>query len=180
MSACLTQFRRRLLVHPERARDLLERAARPDHRHGLRLELRRIRRSCFRHPKHPLECLGKPNASLTGKTGEFQTTGLDCSGLALYAIAAAGGPNLFGEAHGPSLENYGVAVSLSESAWQPGDVISFDNGQHFAIWAGNGEVIQADTAVSWSGGGWPDGVSEVALTHLTADLSITTVRRFAG
>jgi uncharacterized protein YjbI with pentapeptide repeats len=105
------------------------------------------------------------------------TTGFDCSGLAIYAIYAAGGPDLFAEAHGPSLSNYGTAVS--ESAMQVGDIISFDNGQHFAIYAGGGNVVQADTAVSFTGGGWKDGVSEIPLRWLTADLTVTGVRRFS-
>jgi uncharacterized protein YjbI with pentapeptide repeats len=105
------------------------------------------------------------------------TSGFDCSGLALYAIYAAGGPDLFSAAHGPNLEDYGTAVP--ESAMQVGDIISFDHGQHFAIYAGGGYVVQADTAVHWSGGGWGDGVSKVLLRYLTADLTITTIRRFS-
>jgi cell wall-associated NlpC family hydrolase len=105
------------------------------------------------------------------------TTGFDCSGLAIYAIYAAGGPDLFAKAHGPSLSSYGTAVS--ESAMQVGDIISFNNGQHFAIYAGGSNVVQADTAVSFTGGGWKDGVSEIPLRWLTADLTITGVRRFS-
>jgi len=95
--------------------------------------------------------------------------------LAIYAIYAAGGPNLFAE-HDANLRNYGTPVS--ESAMQVGDIISFNNGHHFAIYAGGGKVVQADTAVSFNGGGWADGVSEVPLRWLTAGFPITGVRRF--
>jgi len=105
------------------------------------------------------------------------TAGFDCSGLAIYAIYAAGGPDLFGLAHSARLSGYGTPVS--ESSMEAGDIISFDNGQHFAIYAGGGNVVQADTAVSFRGGGWGDGVSEIPLRWLTADLRITGVRRFS-
>jgi cell wall-associated NlpC family hydrolase len=98
----------------------------------------------------------------------------------LYAIYQAGGPNLFSVAHSSSLIDYGAQVSLSESAWQIGDIVAFNNGQHFVIYAGNGNVVQADTAVSWKGGGWPDGVSETRLSYLEADMTVTQVLRFTS
>jgi len=108
------------------------------------------------------------------------TTGFDCSGLALYAIYQAGGPNLFGVAHSSALIDYGTRVSLSESQWQVGDILSFGNGAHFAIYAGDGNVVQANTAVSWNGGGWPDGVSETKVSYIEAWKPVTQVLRFSS
>ena len=92
----------------------------------------------------------------------------------LYAIYQAGGPNLFGVAHSSNLVNEGTRVSLSEGAWQVGDIISFDNGQHFAIYAGNGNVVDADTAFYQH----PDGVSESPLSWYLTAFSVTQVLRF--
>jgi cell wall-associated NlpC family hydrolase len=104
------------------------------------------------------------------------TTGFDCSGLALYAIYKATGKNLFPVAHSAALINYGTRVS--QSSMRVGDIIAFDNGEHFAIYAGvvNGteEVVDADTSFYKH----PDGVYESPLSWYLTAYKITQVLRF--
>ena len=58
----------------------------------------------------PSHGTGDPGGSAPNCTNQ-STTGFDCSGLALYAIYQAGGPNLFAAAHGPNLIDYGTPNS---------------------------------------------------------------------
>ncbi|MFC4602183.1 NlpC/P60 family protein [Rhodococcus kronopolitis] len=65
----------------------------------------------------------------------------DCSGLVQWAFKQAGIvlPRT-------SYDQAAAGVSVSTSALQPGDVVSFYGGSHSGIYAGNGEVIHAATS----------------------------------
>lgn len=111
--------------------------------------------------------------------GTQSINGFDCTGLALYAIYKAGGPDLFSKAHGPTFVNYGTRVPTS--SMQIGDILVFAGGVHVGIYAGlvNGkpEMIDANT----SGYGRPNGVFEETVAWETYDPSfpLTEVLRFA-
>jgi cell wall-associated NlpC family hydrolase len=84
--------------------------------------------------------VGKPY--LYGGAGP---TSYDCSGLVMYAWAAAG----IGLPH-YSVSQYDDTERISESELQPGDIVFYDNGEgpqpgHEALYIGNGQVVAANT-----------------------------------
>jgi LysM repeat protein len=94
--------------------------------------------------------------------------GFDCSGLVMYAWAAAG----------VSLPHYSVSqysdtTRISEAELQPGDIVFYDNDSgpqpgHEALYIGNGQVVAANTtgtnvqtqSITWDG--TPMGFGRVA------------------
>lgn len=66
--------------------------------------------------------------------------GFDCSGLVKWAYANAGiqmPRTAFEQAH------VGAPVGMNEI--RPGDVIVYNGGEHAALYAGNGQILQAST-----------------------------------
>jgi outer membrane protein OmpA-like peptidoglycan-associated protein len=98
------------------------------------------------------------------------TVGYDCTGLTLYAVYQATGIVL---SHGPdqatsALDQGGQLIS-NVSDLQPGDIVYFggtlSNFLHSGIYAGNGEIWDANVSYSVSGEGVrPDGVHEEPLS----------------
>src|ERR1035438_10704347 len=91
------------------------------------------------------------------------TIGFDCSGLALYAIYQGTGIELPHNAaeQGANYASYGGTLISSQSNLEPGDLVYFGGGSlanavHVGIYAGDGEMWDANTA--W--GSYPDGVHE--------------------
>lgn len=92
----------------------------------------------------------------------------DCSGLVMYAWAAAGVPL----AH-YSVSQYQETSRISESELQPGDLVFYDTGSgaepgHVVIYIGNGRIVTADSpgtvvrveSITWDG--TPMGFGRVA------------------
>ncbi len=95
-------------------------------------------------------------------------SGFDCSGLVMYAWAAAG----VQLAH-YTVSQYGETTRISESQLQPGDLVFYDTGAgaqpgHVTIYIGNGRIVTADSpgtvvrveSVDWDG--TPMGFGRVA------------------
>lgn len=92
--------------------------------------------------KVALEQVGKPYV-----WGGAGPNSFDCSGLVMFAYAAAG----------VALPHYSVAqyqdtARVSQSQLQPGDIVFYDNGDggpqpgHESLYIGNGQVVSADTS----------------------------------
>lgn len=83
---------------------------------------------------------GIADGGLADSHGDYNKVGFDCSGLTLYAFAAAGIslPHYTGYQY-----NYGTKVPISDI--QRGDLLFWgpDGGQHVAIYLGNGMMIEA-------------------------------------
>ncbi|MGH9065707.1 MAG: C40 family peptidase [Acidimicrobiales bacterium] len=79
--------------------------------------------------------MGKPY--VWGGSGPY---GFDCSGLVMYAWAAAGVslPHY-------TVSQYDATSRISESDLQPGDLIFYEGLGHVAMYVGGGEVVVADT-----------------------------------
>lgn len=112
--------------------------------------------------------------------GNLSVKGFDCTGLALYAIHQAGGPNLFDVAHSDAIVNYGTRVA--PSAMQPGDILVFGTGPglHVGIYMGrvNGIPYMVDANTSYPGR--PNGVYDepVAWEEHDPSFHLTAVLRF--
>lgn len=71
--------------------------------------------------------------------------GFDCSGLVRYAVYQSTGKDV-GHYTFDQIGNFtnaGEGISTDPSQFQPGDIVYFDNGNHVAIYEGNGNVIEA-------------------------------------
>ena len=132
--------------------------------------------------------------------------GFDCTGLVLYAIYRATGLNGFAATvngaavhgwgfqpwlaaqpgvtrvapWGPAAHPYEVTSPQPIGNLQPGDVLIFAHGEHVAIYAGQGLIVQADTAMYH----FANGVGMYPLwyesdLYLSGSLQITDVLRFA-
>jgi NlpC/P60 family len=99
--------------------------------------------------------------------GAQNIKGFDCGGLAIYAVYQATHIVITRD----TIQNFGTHVT-SVSRLQPGDVIlfgtSWTNYPHVGIYAGNGNIWNADTVPG-------QGVQEVPLSYITADPSLKFV-----
>jgi cell wall-associated NlpC family hydrolase len=88
----------------------------------------------------------------------------DCSGLVMYAYAAAG----ISLPHSSSMQST-IGTPVSKDALQPGDLVFFYSPvSHVAMYIGNGQIVQASTA------GQP-----VAVTTLDSMPDYNSARRVA-
>jgi len=84
--------------------------------------------------------VGVRDGGVADSYGDYYSVGFDCSGLMMYAFAAAG-------IYLPHFSGYqytsGTQVPLSRM--QPGDMIFYGDGgsEHVALYMGNGKVIEA-------------------------------------
>ena len=113
--------------------------------------------------------------------GSTSIAGFDCTGLALYAIYNAGGPDLFGVAHSDAIVNYGTREPLN--AMQVGDVLVFGTGPglHVGIYAGlnsKGQQMMVDANTSYYIR--PNGVYEEPVAWETSWMPITYVLRYGA
>lgn len=104
------------------------------------------------------------------------TVGFDCTGLTLYAVYQATHILL---PHGQGIENVkGGMLIQSQSQLLPGDIILFGgsitNYVHVGIYAGNGYMWDANTAIA----PYPDGVQERTVKWETAALKFDGAVRF--
>lgn len=66
------------------------------------------------------------------------TVGFDCSGLVQYVYGAIGM-----SLPRTAAQQGVVGKKTSISSLQPGDLVAWDNGKHIAVYAGNGEILEA-------------------------------------
>ncbi|HLH47174.1 MAG TPA: LysM peptidoglycan-binding domain-containing protein [Acidimicrobiales bacterium] len=91
--------------------------------------------------------------------GASPSTGFDCSGLAMYAWAAAGV-----DLDHYTVSQYDETTRISESQLEPGDLVFYNTGSgaqpgHVAMYIGNGQVVSANAPgtnvqtqpLSWDG-----------------------------
>jgi hypothetical protein len=120
-------------------------------------------------------------------SGPGSIVGFDCTGLALYAINKAGGPDLFYEAHSPNIVNYGTPLPITSPTQlgpsNVGDILVFGSGAglHVGIYAGivDGKREMVDSNTTYPGR--PNGVYEEPVAWETYDASyqLTHVLQFS-
>jgi cell wall-associated NlpC family hydrolase len=90
--------------------------------------------------------------SQMGKPYQYGAAGpnsYDCSGLVMWAYAQAG----IALPHSAAAQ-YGYGTHVSESQFQPGDLVFYDEGYgigHVGIYVGGGEMIDANHTGGWVG-----------------------------
>jgi len=71
--------------------------------------------------------------------GNFNDVGFDCSGLVQYALAAAG----ISDSSHYSYDQLKMGQKVGLNQLKPGDLVGFGDGHHIALYAGNGQIIEA-------------------------------------
>lgn len=115
------------------------------------------------------------------------TVGYDCAGLVTYAVYVASGGSITlprpSETQGADYPQYGGTLISNQSDLKPGDIVFLGGGSmsyatHEGVYAGGGLMWDADTAYSWNGGSYPNGVYERSLANEEASLSFDGAVRF--
>ncbi len=72
--------------------------------------------------------------------GGTSHSGIDCSGLVMAVYAQMGFTNL---PHNARIQGQIMGQRTSVANLRPGDLVAWNNGSHIAIYAGNGNIIEA-------------------------------------
>jgi cell wall-associated NlpC family hydrolase len=131
-------------------------------------------------------CTGAGNKA--GPTPCNGSPAFDCSGLVLYAVYQASDDAIdlprTAASMGADYGQYGGTL-VSQANLEPGDLVflggnSMSTAAHVAVYAGGGTVWDANTAYSWKGGSYPNGVYQRSLSNEEAGLSFDGAVRFYG
>ena len=119
--------------------------------------------------------------------GNQSTVGYDCAGLVIYAVYVASGGTITlprpSQTQGADYAQYGGTLISNQSDLEPGDIVFLGGGSmaaatHEGVYAGGGLMWDSDTAYSWNGGSYPNGVYERSLSNEEAGLSFDGAVRF--